>query len=172
MLPMTARRRIPSTAFTTCLVLLTGCFEGASKPPTPHFDPVKRLTIVTPHGEKIRTAFEVGFNEWYGRQKEGRYVRFDWVEMGTPQCIRYVEDVFTLVRDEKPHRIPDLVFGGGISDHAVLADRNYCRPLDLNDLIKDLPAEVGGLPTRDSENRWFSTGLSSFGILFNREMCE
>jgi len=44
--------------------------------------------------------------------------------------------------------------------------------IKLDDVLADIPTEIDGLPTRDADGRWYATGLSSFGILYNQAACE
>ncbi|MBI3760061.1 MAG: extracellular solute-binding protein, partial [Deltaproteobacteria bacterium] len=61
----------------------------------------------------------------------------------------------------------DVMFGGGISDHQALAEKNLSRAVKFDDAAARIPAEVAGLPTRDKDGKWIATGLSSFGFVFN-----
>lgn len=137
--------------------------EGAPREIPP---PPTTLTIITPHSATIREAFERGFGDWR-RQQDGPPVQIEWIVRGTPQCVTYVRSAFS-GGSERP---PDLMFGGGISDHQALAASGFCRTPDLQDVIKDVPDQVRGLPSRDPEGRWFATGLSSFGIVYNEKQC-
>ncbi len=129
------------------------------------------LTIITPHSQQIRDAFEVGFSNWY-RENRGGYVTIDWIVRGTPQCVQYIEDIFNGSAGPAVAKTPDLMFGGGITDHEELARKDRSARVDLSEAMTDIPAEVRGLPTRHPDMRWFATGLSSFGIVYNDDMCR
>jgi ABC-type Fe3+ transport system substrate-binding protein len=150
---------------------LVGCERAADRvvgKPPPH---PKRLTVVTPHNEKIRRAFQHSFSRWYVDNR-GTSVDFHWIERGTPECVAYVIETAQAAGRDDPRPAPDLLFGGGIADHAQLADRGCSVAIKLDDVLAEIPAEIDGLPTRDAGGRWYATGLSSFGILYNRTACE
>jgi ABC-type Fe3+ transport system substrate-binding protein len=151
-------------------LLFCGC-EGSPQrvvgkpPPQP-----KWLHIVTPHNEKIRSAFQHNFSAWHVKNR-GTAVYFNWIVRGTPECLHYIRQVVDGAHQSEPLAAPDLMFGGGVSDHALLAERGQSVSIDLDDVLADIPAEIDGLPTRDSQNRWTAVGLSSFGILHNAAAC-
>lgn len=135
--------------------------------------PRERLTIITPHNKKIRDAFTVEFSNWY-ESKNGRPVDIEWIVRGTRSCLDYVDQVFQAQQraDTGPRVIPDLMFGGGVADHQVLADRDQSKPIQIGDRLKDIPPMVADLPTHDPNGHWFAIGLSSFGIVYNAKACD
>ena len=149
------------------LIAVCGCAESpaAQAPPPP-----LSLTIITPHDAAIRQAFEAGFSEWH-RAKTGRQVVIDWIVRGTPQCVRYVEGLFEGSAGSNSAGRPDLMFGGGINDHAKLAKHGRTYQLDLASAVSAIPEKIHGLPTRDPKGNWYATGLSSFGIIYNQRRC-
>jgi ABC-type Fe3+ transport system substrate-binding protein len=152
-------------------LLSSGC-ERASEPVVGEPPPrAKRLTVVTPHNEKIRRAFQHNFSAWYVENR-GTSVDFQWILRGTPECLEYIAEATKAPGRDDPRPAPDLMFGGGIADHALLAERGHCVAVELDNALADIPAEIDGLPTRDAAGRWHATGLSSFGILYNRAACE
>ncbi len=79
----------------------------------------------------------------------------------------------------------DLLFGGGAYDFVlqaeagVLVARGATKTAGLAELKTrhpqwfadgSIPEELGGEPFRDKEDRWAGTCLSSFGIVFNRDV--
>ena len=166
--------KVASVIVLLCQAVWLGC-GGCAKEPSP---PVvrrarapERLTIITPHNAKIREAFEIGFSDWYLANR-GVYAQIDWIVRGTPQCVDYIQQTFSGDSGRRLHKTPDLMFGGGIADHRLLAKRGHSQTLNLDDALADIPAEVNGLPTRDVEGCWFATGLSSFGIVYNARDCR
>lgn len=166
---ITAGRMCGWLVFAICVsatFLAAACNKGEGAPqdiPPPQ----STLSIITPHSSTIREAFERGFSDWR-RQKDARPVQIEWIVRGTPQCVAYVQSAFS-GGSERP---PDLMFGGGITDHASLAASGFCRTPDLADVIKGVPDQIRGLPSRDPEGHWFATGLSSFGIVYNEKQCR
>jgi len=153
------------------LAAWAGCAKESSVEASSGDASPRHLTVITPHNAPIREAIESGFSDWY-RAKQDRHVNIDWIVRGTPRCLEYVEKVFTAPGETARQKRPDLMFGGGIADHKILADRGWCRPLALEDDLAGIPSEVQGLPTRDPEGRWFATDLSSFGIVYHDELCR
>lgn len=155
----------------TSILGTAGCRREVPEDTTEMPRAAKVLTIITPHSDRIREAFAAGFWDWYmARHKTP--VRVEWIYRGTPQCVDYVRDVPSLRAQGVPARAPDVMFGGGIADHTELAQERMSRSVDLGDALAGFPAEVNGLPTRDAQDRWFATALSSFGILYNEQACR
>ncbi len=143
----------------------TACQRDPSPATTQPVGPRKQLVILTPHSEDIRTTFAAGFARWYLAHRAAP-VYIEWIYRGTPQCVQYVRDLAANRGEGATARVPDLMFGGGISDHATLASGGWSRPLPLPEDAR-IPPEVHGLPTRDPQYHWHATGLSSFGLVIN-----
>ncbi len=168
--------RIPGwfTLGAVAMMLLTGwsgcTLEEPSDGPTTVNQPAQ-LVILTPHSERIRELFGAEFSAWH-QKKYRRFVEIQWIPMGTLDCLEYVN------RQREPHsessnrRQPDLLFGGGITEHESLVQRGQARPVELQDVVADIPTTMLGLPTRDPAGHWHATAFSDFGILFNRQACE
>jgi ABC-type Fe3+ transport system substrate-binding protein len=133
--------------------------------------PPARLVIVTPHNETIRRVFEQGFSEWYSGE-HGQSVNIRWIGRGTPQCLVYVEDAAT--NDEIALRglVPDLMFGGGVTEHRVLAERGYAKALPTLPDEAAIPKSLQGVPLVDAGGNWHATALSAFGIIYHRQACS
>jgi ABC-type Fe3+ transport system substrate-binding protein len=155
-----------------CLASLTGC-EPAQEATGSSLQtkPVLKLTIISPHNQRIRDTFAEAFSRWYD-QKFHRTVAIDWIVRGTPQCVEYIDDLFEGRNIDGAMKTPDLMFGGGLTYHRALAAHNRCFELELGDALEGVPGDVHGLPTRDEQNLWVATGLSSFGILYNAADCK
>ncbi|MCB9851430.1 MAG: hypothetical protein H6817_12080, partial [Phycisphaerales bacterium] len=91
-------------------VALTGCAptETATKPV--RAPAMKHLTIITPHNAKIREAFAEGFSTWHLAQR-GTPVDIQWITRGTPQCVEYINRLFTGTAEDRRQVTPDLMFG-------------------------------------------------------------
>lgn len=156
-----------------CLAALF-LFAGCERQPAVHI-PVKpkveQLVVVTPHNKAIRTAFGEAFSDWH-HAEHGSYIQIDWVTAGTPQCVQYVREAGRPDFVPAGRPIPDVLFGGGPHDHQLIADQGLSRAVDLADVESDLPSEIAGTATRDPENRWHSSALSSFGILVAPKACR
>lgn len=166
---LVGRPVVACTLLTTMLMTLSGCNQdsyandGAASQ-------IRKLTIITPHNQRIRYAFAAGFSRWYHENRD-QLVHVEWVYRGTPQCVSYIESIPEIRAQGGRYTNPDVFFGGGITDHGYLAEKGYLRSAEVTFPDADVPATINGIPTRDPENRWFATGLSSFGILYNQQAC-
>lgn len=152
-------------------VAVNGCRKEQPPQTAPTLAEIKRLRVVTPHSEDIREAFTAGFSSWYRAQRNAP-VHIEWIYRGTPQCLAYIAAAPEMQAQGARVELPDVIFGGGIMEHQELATQGLSRPTELADVSAAIPAEVNGLPTRDPQGRWFATGLSTFGVLYNRRACE
>jgi iron(III) transport system substrate-binding protein len=154
------------------LLLAVGCERQAPQSASPEaLGPTKKLVVLTPHSEDIRTAFARGFATWCLVHRNTS-VHLEWIYRGTPQCVEYARAARAARSQGAPEQPVDVLFGGGVIDHQQLAAEQLALPLDLKDALADIPAEINGVPTRDGLGHWFATGLSSFGILYNERACQ
>jgi iron(III) transport system substrate-binding protein len=136
---------------------------------TPH--PPLSLVVVTPHNERIQEKFEVGFTEWHAGEYK-RVVNMHWVTRGTPQCQAYIQEATASSEIITRRMVPDLMFGGGITDHRWLIERGLARPISTPLAEEEpIPASLLGVPLRDEQGYWHATALTSFGIFCNRQAC-
>lgn len=147
-------------------LLIPACTPPASSSAVPQSERVTRtLTILSPHNALIRYAFARAFTNAIFRQRGDR-VTIQWVARGTPECLAYTSEAAGQGGAQYGAR-PDVMFGGGLDDHQWLAKNDLSRPLELTPELTRIPAEVGGIATRDAGGRWFATGLSTFGLFVN-----
>ncbi len=148
-------------------------------------EPTERLVVLTPHNQQIRTEMAAGFNRWRRAAGLGP-VTFDWrASGGTTTLRRSVLAQFTAM--QKSGRPLDdgigldLFFGGGDHDHGKLAvgvstAQGHETVADVANLPPGLLAEVfpqedlGGEPLLHPQRLWIGTALSSFGIVYNRDV--
>ena len=84
----------------------------------------RRVVIVTPHNEQIRTEFGDAFARWH-EDAYGEPVTVAWsVPGGTSEIRALLESQWlaALERGDVPGGFADLVFGGGSYEHGRLAD--------------------------------------------------
>ncbi len=153
------------------LAILVGCDRRPSRTAIAKPVVTKELTILTPHREEIRDTFAEGFWNWHLTNR-GAPVRVKWVYRDTPQCVEYVRSILEMRISRTHYAIPDVVFGGGVADHATLAAEGLSQAIDCGPALDNLPDHLNGHVTRDAGGRWVATGFSSFGILFNKFACE
>lgn len=164
-----------ATAWWCLAVILVGFSTGACTPDQPEGKTAKpaapeRLVVITPHSPLIRELFNIGFSHWHYK-KYGTYADIHWLAMGTVECLDYINRVASEGTSAEARRVPDLMFGGGITDHALLAERGQARPIEIQKLASGIPETVQGLPTRDPQGRWQATALSGFGIVYHKQAC-
>lgn len=150
------------------------------------------LVVVTPHNEQIRQEMARGFNRW--RQQSGRKaVVFDWRSWGgTSELVRGVVAAYeaegrrAAAAGEAPGGVGyDVLFGGGVFEHSRLAKGlsvagaqgpvavAVLEPIRLPEgMLQEVfpQPKIGGEPLYDGELRWVGVALSSFGIVYNRDV--
>lgn len=161
----------------------------------------RTLVIITPHVQQIRDEFARGFADWMQRTT-GKRVRIVWnIPGGTSEIIKTLQAQYTAAIKNgdiapdgscKPGVIPiDLMLGGGSYDHGRLK-RGVAVKLatpsgerDVN-MTMSVPAgidpkqmvqwfgenKIGAQTLYEPEQYWIGTALSSFGIVYNRDMCK
>ncbi|MGP1271870.1 MAG: ABC transporter substrate-binding protein [Phycisphaerales bacterium] len=156
------------------------------------------LIVVTPHLAQLREEFARGFGEWH-EERYGEPVRVRYVTPGgTSEIIKQLKALYSAAWSAgaidhetfaaEPGTIPiDLMFGGGSYDHGRLIDDLKVRREGEAELIS-LPMSVsagfdqsqldawfgenriGSQPLYDDEQHWLATAVSSFGIVYNRDV--
>lgn len=138
-----------------------------------------RLVIITPHNEQIRGEIARAFSEWHVNEF-GRPVVIDWRAMGgTSDIHRILASGFAALDDMDTGVGYDIVFGGG--DYffgkqltSAVRGESILAPIDFDDaFIADVypEAELAGKKLYDAEHRqWWGVVLSSFGIVYNRDV--
>ncbi|MEM1107225.1 MAG: extracellular solute-binding protein [Planctomycetota bacterium] len=150
--------------------------------------PAARLIVYTPHNEQIRFEMAHSFNA--SRSAEGLPpVKFDWRASGGTTDLRktILAQFESKAKDGREDEGigADLFFGGGEYDHNKLAagftvERDGSKeqilvavPADLPDGLLDevfpSPA-IGGERLMHPDRLWIGTALSSFGIVYNRDL--
>lgn len=105
-------------------------------------------------------------------QVEGRQprVQLAWQDVGggTSAIARYIGARF----QANPQGIGiDVLFGGGTDIFVRFAEQGLLEPIDLPaPLLTRIRPQLHGVPLYDPRGRWFGPMLSSFGILYNREV--
>jgi ABC-type Fe3+ transport system substrate-binding protein len=154
---------------------------GAKQPVAAHDADMLRLVIISPHAESIRTEFADAFSRWHEKHY-GHPVFIDYrIYGGSSDIVRYFRSAHDTVFKSLGTYQVDLVWGGGDD----LFDRQLRKPGYLQGVR--LPAVVmnkafaqktlAGLPLYDLSGEktgdppeWFGTALSSFGIVYNRDV--
>jgi ABC-type Fe3+ transport system substrate-binding protein len=139
--------------------------------------PVEHLVIVTPHLEVVRRKFSAAFLQWYAANYH-KTVELDFLNYGGGSEVVKFFQTSRATFDKLGTYEVDLVWGG--SDYLFnesLEKKGYLQKaaLDPAVLAAAFPqADIGGLPLYDpdTENgpQWYGTALSSFGIIYNRDL--
>ena len=139
----------------------------------------RMLVVMTPHNQTIRRAFADAFTA-HMKAEHGMDVGIDWrVPGGTSEVRKLMDSEFAAARK---HGLPgigvDIFFGGGAYDFNKQAEKGQLAPTrifqDQPDLFRDgtVPGRFTGEPYYDPQGLWAGACLSSFGIVYNREVCE
>lgn len=149
----------------------------------------RRIVVVTPHNEQIRSEFGRAFEAWH-EAKHGEPVRVEWsTPGGTSEIRKLLLSEYTAALEDglPPGGNADLLWGGGSYEFGMLArpievevdgeprSTTVLSPLDFDDeTLASIYGDgvIAGEPLFDERRRWFGTALSSFGIVFNRDTLE
>lgn len=153
-------------------------------------DADEKLILISPHNEQIRHEFSSGFNRW--REAQGmKPVAFDWRSSGgtsdlRKQVLSQLEQAAADGREAQGVGA-DLFFGGGEYEHNKLARGvrvvrdgeaitvTASVPIDLPPGLLDeaFPQpDIGGEKLYHPDLYWVGAALSSFGIVYNRDLVE
>lgn len=130
----------------------------------------KELILVSPHWEGIQYEFELAFKEHY-RLRYKKEVRLRWRDGGGTSTLLKMLDAQLKATPGNPG--VDVLFGGGTDPFVALAEKGHLEPYKISPLgLMKLPAEVNGVPLRDSRFRYYAAAISSFGIVENKRVRE
>lgn len=146
------------------------------------------LVIISPHNEQIRHEFGRAFNE-HRRRRGLSAVRFDWRTSGgtsdlRKQVLSEFESAAAAGRIDQGVGY-DLFFGGGDFEHNMLAGGVSVRKDGKEErfsvtVVPELPEGlleqafpepvIGGERLYHPKLSWIGVALSSFGIVYNRDV--
>jgi ABC-type Fe3+ transport system substrate-binding protein len=147
----------------------------------------EQLIIITPHNELIRTEFAAAFSRWH-EANFGTPVAVQWnVPGGTTEIRKMLQAQYSaaLEAGRAPGGNADLMFGGGAFEFDLLKrpiemhidgrtrSTTVLEPVDFSDDWLGAtygPNEIGDGKLYDAEKFWFGAALSSFGIVYNRDV--
>ena len=171
------RRSLPITLFVVLLTLPFVLRAMVGERRDDRSDPRFRLVVITPHSESIRTEFADAFSRWH-QEHFGQPAIVDYrIYGGANDIIRYFESAQrTIYASLKTYNI-DVVWGGGDDlFENRLKKGGYLQGVALPDEIIRRAfeqREINGLPLYDLTGdppQWFGTALSSFGIVYDRNV--
>ena len=156
------------------------------------------LIVISPHLAQLREEFARGFGEWH-EEKYGEPVRVRFVTPGgTSEIIKQLKAQYEAAWnagridpdsfETEAGTIPiDLMFGGGSYDHGRLVTDLKVRrdgtegtvtlPMSIpagfsEDQLVEWFGEnrIGSQPLYEEHQHWLATAVSSFGIVYNRDV--
>ncbi len=190
------REHLPKLVIATLLVLIVVVpllMRGGEESVAVSFDgPAEKLILYTPHNEQIRYEIAAGFNRYRAANGLSPVV-FDWRTSGGTSDLRkqVLSQYEALVRDvstaaEAQVAVDrgigaDVFFGGGEFEHNMLIGGievekqkvAVVRPVALPPgLLEEAFPEptIGGEKLYHPDLLWIGTTLSSFGIVYNRDL--
>ena len=185
----------PLLAFSTVLLLpfavrlgLGSSLPATESAPAAFASEVRALSIITPHNQDIRRAFELAFSDWH-RARFGEGIAITFLSPGgTNDIVRLLEDAYGAYRDASGKLPPeeqinigiDVVWGGG----DYFFERNFkpiLEPLTLPaELLRQAFPEpdLAGVALFDPDAlsgtapKWVGVALSSFGIIYSPDVYQ
>jgi ABC-type Fe3+ transport system substrate-binding protein len=137
--------------------------------------PADTLVIMTPHLETIRRKFARAFSGWYVRRYH-RAVSIEYLSYQGGEIVKFLQASEAGYRRSGTYNV-DLVWGGSDSMFTDFLQGKYLEKVSLGPaaLAAAFPTpDIGGVPLYDPDPvagpRWFGAALSSFGILYNRDV--
>lgn len=151
--------------------------------------PSATVTVITPHNEQIRHEVGRAFARWH-QATYGAPAGCVWIQPGGSSDVqRILEARFKLLAREGREQEGagfDIVFGGGdylfgqLKRGVKVTDGGGKErtvsiteppPLDESKIRDAFPTQlIADKPLYDPDHHWFGVVLSSFGILFNRDV--
>lgn len=158
------------------------------------------IIIITPHVSQLRSEFAAGFQKWYERKTGRKVWVDWRIPGGTSEIIKQLESMYIAALKSgemtpdgacQPGAIAcDLMFGGGSYDHGRLMAGIQTKAAGPDGTSKDVklsmsvPAGfdkaqldewfgenvIGAQNLYDPQQHWIGTAVSSFGIVYNRDV--
>jgi ABC-type Fe3+ transport system substrate-binding protein len=149
---------------------------GKSSRPGSGADRDHTLLIISPHNEGIRREFRDAFVAWHAaRFPNDPPVDVEYNFLGASDIVKYFDDA---KRAGAPYRM-DIAWGGGDYLFDVqLKKPGYLQPIELPPEVMKLAfpkPDLNGVALYDTaakEPSWFGAALSSFGILYNKDVLQ
>jgi iron(III) transport system substrate-binding protein len=177
----------PRVAIVASLVVLLGVPLITRERSADVVPGARSLIIITPHNEQIRYEFGRAFSQWHER-RFGEPVQVIWNAPGGTSEIRstlLAQYTAALQSDQQPGGAADLVMGGGEFEYARFKrpititvagetrSTTITAPVDFDDEWLEATYgenRIGSAQLYDPDKYWFGTALSSFGIVYNRDV--
>lgn len=123
------------------------------------------LVVISAHNEDTKLEFARAFKAYHS-EKFGKTAAIEWRDVGGGG-----NKILTNLRNVYSHSETagiDVVWGGGHAPIVALASEGLLTPLEVMDDVKrNVPAKLCGVPLYDSEHLWCGTAVSGFGFIYN-----
>jgi ABC-type Fe3+ transport system substrate-binding protein len=136
--------------------------------------PADQLVIMTPHLETVRRKFDRAFAAWYAN-KYHRGVSIEYLSFGGGEIVKFFQASEAAYERTGTYNV-DLVWGGSDSLFSDALGSKYLETVALEPGVLEAAfptPDIGGVPLYDQSPggpRWFGAALSSFGIMYNRDV--
>jgi len=136
--------------------------------------PADQLVIMTPHLETVRRKFDRAFAAWYAN-KYHRGVSIEYLSFGGGEIVKFFQASEAAFERTGTYNV-DLVWGGSDSLFSDALGSKYLETVALEPGVLEAAfptPDIGGVPLYDQSPggpRWFGAALSSFGIMYNRDV--
>ena len=134
------------------------------------FAEADKLVVISPHKKSIQDEFVSRFEKYY-KEKFGKEVKVDWLyQGGTSSDLKFVKAKYE--QNPKTSGI-DVFWGGGGTVLYELSKSNLLTPMKLSkEALKGIPEKISGVTVFNKERTWIATGLSSFGVFYNKPLLK
>ncbi len=183
------RRIVANTGLLLSLLAATisGCGETAGGPSDPRTDqtdrqvrqkwgkslaelPTVTLEIISPHNQDIKNEFAWAFSLHHA-VRFGQRVHISWREVGGGASS--IQDYVTTVYRKSETAGIDILWGGGEYIFAPLGEAGHLQPMELSeDVLKNIPEQLGGTRMYDPQRRWVGSAVSGFGFMYNKGVLD
>lgn len=150
------------------VLLLTAAFIQGCKQDSS--DVKDKVVILSPHSDNIKYEIEKGFKAYY-LDNYGKEASIDWRNIGSggSGILSYIRNVYS--RSETCGI--DIFFGAGNTPHQYLADEGLLEQYQPKaDYLAATDAVFSGSRMYDKDHLWHGVVLSSFGILYNKQLLK
>lgn len=136
--------------------------------------PADQLVIITPHLETVRRKFGRAFAAWYA-DKYHRDVQIEYLSFGGGEIVKFFQASEVTYKRYGTYNV-DLVWGGSDALFSDALGSKYLETVSLEPGVLEAAfptPNIGGVPLYDLSPggpRWFGAALSSFGIMYNRDV--
>ena len=129
---------------------------------------------MTPHLETVRRKFGEAFAAWYADTYH-RGLNIEYLSFGGGEIVKFFQASEAIYERSGTYNV-DVVWGGSDSLFSDALGSKYLQTVALGPGVLEAAfptPDIGGVPLYDVSAggpRWFGAALSSFGIMYNRDV--